>query len=356
MTFDSDAGWTHERLVLATVDEHRAVICTGDGDLYESGLGSCDHPCLRRRSPSASCRGRRRSTTICASSGAFSNCSSRPQDRDLDHSNPRPVAASQRRSLPSAGSSSSPARVQRLDQTVKLPHPAKKTESAGDQPKGPHASLDLQAGSSSQLEDQKTSGTSCRSRDLPGESVTRTTSRITTGARDETAPRIAVIPIASVPGQRQLEPSRATEYHNEHFRVTHCNAVHIMVSFSLLLLPQPRVHKMRTPCPDARTDCASACAGRQRRGRGRATHRSAQPCFHSRPRSERAPCVCDLVMRRHRDGRRWALNNPRQGSKASTRLHQPSACLMKRKRRNGVHEVEWPILLLQTGIAARDVP
>ena len=254
MTFDSDAGWTHERLVLATVDEHRAVICTGDGDLYESGLGSCDHPCLRRRSPSASCRGRRRSTTICASSGAFSNCSSRPQDRDLDHSNPRPVAASQRRSLPSAGSSSSPARVQRLDQTVKLPHPAKKTESAGDQPKGPHAGLDLQAGSSSQLGDQESSGTSCRSSDLPGESVTRTTSRITTGARDETAPRIAVIPIASVPGQRQLEPSRATEYHNEHFRVTHCNTAHVMVSF-FLLLSQPRVHKMRTPCRDVRTDC-----------------------------------------------------------------------------------------------------
>ena len=33
MTFDGDAGWTHERLVLATVDEHRAVIWTGDGDL-----------------------------------------------------------------------------------------------------------------------------------------------------------------------------------------------------------------------------------------------------------------------------------------------------------------------------------
>ena len=29
---------------------------------------------------------------------------------------------------------------------------------------------------------------------------------------------------------------------------------------------------------------------------------------------------------------------------------------MKRKRRNGVHEVDWHVLLLQTGIAARDVP
>ena len=72
------------------------------------------------------------------------------------------VATSQRRSLPSARSRSasqstsrrstqhpldkrrrpsSPARVRRLDQIVKPPQdaPAKKTESAGDQPKDPHA-------------------------------------------------------------------------------------------------------------------------------------------------------------------------------------------------------------------------
>ena len=29
---------------------------------------------------------------------------------------------------------------------------------------------------------------------------------------------------------------------------------------------------------------------------------------------------------------------------------------MKRKRRKSVHEVDWHILLLQTGTAARDVP
>ena len=50
------------------------------------------------------------------------------------------------------------------------------------------------------------------------------------------------------------------------------------------------------------------------------------------------------------------LISPRQGSKASTRLHQPSACPIKRTRRESVHEVDWHVLLLQTGDASRDVP
>ena len=99
--------------------------------------------------------------------------------------------------------------------------------------------------------------------------------------------------------------------------------MHVIVS---CVLPQPRVHILRTPCPDVRTDCAAACARRERRGRGRATRRSAQPYV---PRLGRALCVGDLAMRRQATRRplrmhRSAPRNRRRSQRESLRPQKTS--------------------------------